>query len=685
MHRDLPRSLLASALFGVIWFVAAFAAGQEPEPSTDVIPLTDLGYADETLTRDQARAEYWWPIPENWELDDASQLKLVISFPPTTNVDARGMLEVRVNTEPPTKIDLPPGGSDLSWHDVPLPHGLPTPAGLHIVAEYLPRGEDEDCEEPDERYVNVHAMSQLSVARRIRPARSDLGALPYPFAYQRARAPIQVLFALPQEPSVAVLDAAANVAAWLGRSAGGSPLQFATTLHAKLDEVANASVVVIGEDPMELPSKWRSETEACVGSGVEPSAGTATLSMCANHGDKGRLVVMGRAPAIAHAVAALAGPGPLVGKRRTVTGPPPAAKPNPWTAERVSLQDLEAGDVELRSLGKQQRVLYFKRPRGWQLGAKSSLDIHVRASGSLREGSELDVELNGSSLESLPLESVARWHRLSFPDTSQLNRKLDGTPEDHLVLKFVVNHQLEDQQEEDCDPREGDAFTLVLKDSYFELHPDLDEPSLTWFPFPFANSRTPTPVTIVVPAEDRAYLDAALRIGSEIGRGAWHPHLAVRIGSAFDETVARGHVVIVGDRESPWLRQLSVTGIATERPSLPAGADVGPPIGQIFVARSPWSDGGTVLTLESRRVDAPQLALALQAKRLTSTRLLVDADGATVAVGVDPSAAASAPNAVVAWLADARNQMVLALAFVNFLMVGAFLWSRRRARSRALA
>ena len=196
------------------------------EVDETTVTLSELNYPDATLTTEEPLVEYWFELPENWVLENTSELELVLSYPAGDGGARPGRIEISVNDKVVDQLPLDKTGQDLLRQQVALPFGLPTPAGLHVKVEYDSRGGDEGCDEPDDRFVTVHGISLFRLSHRSKQARGDLAILPYPFSYKRARSPVVNYFALPQQPSEAALDAAVGLARWFGGAADKSAFRF---------------------------------------------------------------------------------------------------------------------------------------------------------------------------------------------------------------------------------------------------------------------------------------------------------------------------------------------------------------------------------------------------------------------------------------------------------------------------
>src|SRR5207302_1241355 len=115
-------------------------------------------------------------------------------------------------------------------HDVPivLPDGLDRPDSNHLQIRFIMRLKGEGCGDTQHPSLTatVYKQSRLSYQYeagfpRTPPSAPDLGAFPQSLLEPSSIQPDRLMIAVPDQPSTADLEAAANVAAAVGRYAGG--------------------------------------------------------------------------------------------------------------------------------------------------------------------------------------------------------------------------------------------------------------------------------------------------------------------------------------------------------------------------------------------------------------------------------------------------------------------------------
>ncbi|MEM9071011.1 MAG: cellulose biosynthesis cyclic di-GMP-binding regulatory protein BcsB [Myxococcota bacterium] len=591
-------------------FVAVSPAAAEPRT------LSDLGYAAATLSESSPQSEYWVELPGNWLLETGSTAEFLYTHP--AGDTSHAALRATLNGQEIGRLPLGSDAVALGRWVVDLPVIRPTPDGLHLVVEFLSRGDTTECVAPDERAVVIREISAVNVEHSLRPVDEELSALPYPLVWERADAPIEVTFVIPSDPSAEELDAAARAAAWLGRQAGSSAID----LHALWDADASpdnlkGSVLVLATDRMErgaLPQILRRCGEG---------ATQASLTLCQLGESEHRGVLWAHLPAseLEEALDAWLEGAQLRG-RRSVIRPAREPAPQPWRDKRTEFAQLGVTELMVRGLGESERTLYFPRPRGWQLSNTSSLTLHITHSAD--SDLAIEVSINGTSAGSIGPEGLQN-ERFQVPLPSVANRTPAGRPADYLIVGLKITQRIEDALA-DCDPRAEEAWTLIHGDSYFDIHPaEPSLPDLFWFPFPFSRPDATRPTQIRIAEFQGEELAAALSLAAEIGRHALAPPpLSILAADAPDEDA---HVALMGVAAwDAWTGLLAEpVAVEIERPAVPTSAEFEESVGQIVAFAVGQRQG---LFLEADAGHATRTVRALHAHAPSGTRILVGEDGA---------------------------------------------------------
>lgn len=625
---------LVAALVAVMLWTTPALAERDHHRGT----LAELGYSAEQLSTGSARVEYWQELPGNWLLEEGSAFELTYSHPATSQSSSAEVL-VTINGQEAHRFVLGTAEVALARELVPIPSFRPLPAGLHVVVEYFPRGNELGCVAPDERVLVVREISAFDIQYSLRPADEDLAALPYPLAWQRALEPIPVTFVVPTRRESFEMDAAARIASWLGQQAGGSPFHFETILDEAWteDAMSATNVIILASEALTLPDFERS---ACsdVATATEPS-----LALCRSSSDAhlGVLWVAGAdEEAMATAVEVLTTrSSELRGGVSSVAILGDAGESiAPWSAPRTSFADLEVSEVMFRGLGEQVRSFYFRRPRGWQLGADSTLSLHVSVAAEAE--TSIQVSINGNDLGQFgPHDLEEEYLHVQLPGGTTLNRDDQGRPADYLVVAIKVTQRLMDPEVEDCDPRSEQAWTLIHGDSYFDIvtaEPDL--PDLYWFPFPFTRPDTSEVTSMIVSrVSTLEEISAGLTVAAEVGRSALADLPAIRLLRTSEWTERSGHIVLLGGAAARgWLRALGPTApeVLLDRPDLPSNAPIETSVGQLIVTQTAWE--GQVLVLEAEPGHLVTVAEALHRSEPGGLRMLVDSTSQAMTVRETP-------------------------------------------------
>lgn len=629
------RSLLfVAVLVGILELL--FARRVEAKTQEHLAQVSELGYSASTLSHVQTQTEYWLELPGNWLLEKGSYFELVYSVPSSAtggNKRLAGWLSIEVNGKEAQRVLLSEQTVSFERLQVPIAASRPTPQGLHIVVRFHPRRGGDNCAPPDERTVVVRELSSYRVKYSLRPADEVLSALPYPFSWPRARAPIPTTLVLADHPSDAERNAAARVAEWLGTRSGNSPLRvrWRTVTQVKKLGLPEGNGIFLGLTEgafSTLPAPLKCSYQRKV-----PTS-KASLRTCRSPDARHHALLWilgGTEQGLKNAVQVLVeGKLASTGRQLLVSQElpeRPAERANLWTESKRTLQSFGQGDLMIRGRGTHTRSLYLRRPRGWQLGSTSKFVLHTTTS-EYGETS-LRVRINGQQMGFFSGEQLGEdYQTVRLPTGSRSNRTSDGRPADYLVIELEVEHRIVQQQLEDCDPLAPEPWTIVHEDSVLEFHPASPElPDLFWFPYPFDRPRENLPTQIVLELGASAqHRDAALQVSAELARVAVGdpPNLQVVSPSAADK-LGLAHSVLLGAQVAQqWAGEVKpALELSLERPSPPEDKALEPVIGQLLVASHPANSSSQILVVEADEPHLPSVARALHAANLDGTRLLV--------------------------------------------------------------
>lgn len=605
MRERLGRVLLGALLAWVLT-PAAPAEAKDAAASRYQATVAELGYLVASLDEHQTRAEYWLDLPGNWQLEKRGTFELAYSIPGAGR--GTGVLLVTVNGEAAARIPVGRGIVELETWSVPIPALRPVPAGLHIVVEFMPRGDDSGCQPPDKRTVIVREMTRFDVHYTRRVVDEDPQALPYPFAYPRGHEPLSTIFVLDQADDEAASQAAALAVA-IGRTATGTQLEFSVVGPDATEFPEHANVVVIG---------------SAAGEPDLPCRPVEGVVLCRRRARKDRAVlwVVGEADARESAMdGLLAGPPDPVAARMG------EGAPDPWAMSRPTFEDLGIPQIMAEGSGEHEHALYLRRPRGLNLDSNSALHLHITRADDMDASVAVSINEVSTLLAGPGSMDALGFVGAALPRDERLNVDPTGAPADYLVLKFEIDQETMLDADPDCDPSVN-LWTLIHPDSYFELDPRPPEQTdLRWFPYPFVRAGAVAPVRLVVDNVDSPMredsLAAALQIAAAIGAGSVHQVPTVRVESGLP--AGPGDFVVLATTEHPWRDDPQLASIPWTRPFLAQDLPIGDAVGSILLQDNPIGSGH-LLIVDADVGYTEVVARALRRDGPRGTRIAVSQD-----------------------------------------------------------
>ena len=664
--------------------VVGYAQPVEAASSTLTLSFSELGYGDRTATTMFGSLEYYFPVPQDWILQDGTALNLVVSHSSLLKSN-RSTLTVMVNDVSVFSTQLDEGNAVRGRLHIPLPSGgfgdAPTRAdGYTVRLQFYMRLTDLVCEETTNPalWATVHSDSSLTLAATPRPPADDLALLPYPFIVRNTREPeASLTFALKPSPSTDELAAALTMAAYLGQQSPAQPLILNARLDGQVGPRGNHVAIGFSPEP-------------------EIATGPAVISLASDSSGRSTLALTGQSPLLAaQAMAQPVLPSQLSGRTAIVRGlADPSLQPAtwPWYRDAATFAQLGATDRTVRGVGDQVTTFYFKRPAGWDLTFdKIFLDLHLTYSPLLlSHQSGVRVRINGYDVGAISFDQDrpdSGFYRIPLP-ADLLNVTPDARHSDDLIVEIIAQqhvHQIE------CEPAHPEnAWTTVHADSYFYLpHSNLPLPDVSTFPYPFVQPSCdgPQKVTIGLPLPPTpGELAAALTLAQTIGGRTFGPLPAIAVVAADSTMDPSGHLILVGAPE----RNPLIADVEAKRPSDERGlvqtlvtADA---IANLKEFPSLWESGKSVLILSSQEEGLPLAAQSLEDTLPSAFILAVRADGS-----VEPIKREVSPPTLPAPLTQTRVpllpqpeawQVVVGVLVVTMIAivvaVVAFRWRSRR-------
>ena len=274
MRRFCFSILILCGLLGAPLHSLAAPTADQPTPTPAAptgeavrLSLADLGYDEKSLTSPCSGTQYTFRLPLDWRVTDGL-LDLEYSYtyiPLTTDEPPRsyfGDLQVSLDGRPLAAWPLyEPHQEHRHWR-VPLPPATfnDDPGGrrtLDIALEAAVL-----CNVPHRGTLVIHSTSALELRYRLVPLTPDLGDYPRPF-YQRSFDPDLVYFVLPERPSAAEVQAAADIAARLGELTSGMVLSATTDAallgNLRAGRVISTHLIVVGQPATNRLTRWLDE------------------------------------------------------------------------------------------------------------------------------------------------------------------------------------------------------------------------------------------------------------------------------------------------------------------------------------------------------------------------------------------------------------------------------------------
>jgi len=624
----MKRSLVLCRLLVICALLVAVGRAQPveaAEPTALTEPFSELGYGDRTASTTFGSLEYYFPVPQNWILQEGTALDLVISHSPLLQSN-RSTLTIIVNDVSVFSTRLDETNVARGELHIPLPTDAfgdsPARADGYIVRlQFYMRLTDLVCEETTNPalWTTVHSDSSLTMVATSRLPADDLALLPYPFIVRNAPEPdTSMTFALPPSPSADEVATALTVAAYLGQQSPAQPLAISASLGGQIARSGNHVAIGFSPEP-EIPT------------------GPAVISLVSDSYGQSILTLGGDSPLLA--AQAIAQPmlrSQLSGRTAVVRGlPDPSLLPAtwPWHRDAATFAQLGATDRTVRGVGEQVGAFYFKRPAGWDLTAdKIFLALHLSSSPLLLpHQSGVRVRVNGYDVGAISFEQDQPddgFYRIPLP-ADLLNVTPDARYTDDLIVEITA---LQHVYQIECEPTHPEnAWTTIHADSYFYLfHDDLPLPDVSTFPYPFVQPSEPQTVTVGLPLPPTpGELSAALTLAQNIGRSTFGPLPDIAVVPADSAAGPSGHVILIGTPE----RSPLVAAVEAKRPSGERGLVqtlvTGDAVANLKEFPSPWESGKFVLILSGQEEGLMLAAQALEKTLPSASILSVRADGGT--------------------------------------------------------
>ena len=207
--------------------------------------FAELGYDDKTMQGVSQDISYYFDIPLGWQLTEKAYLDLHFSHSQLVDY-TRSFLNVLLNNQPIASIPLNDATSSLGDSRVPLLSSASLSGQRNKISIQVEMHPINDCGNPT-MWLTISRASMLHLDHSQQGNPSlNLDLYPYPFDRQPNLA--DVLFVLPSQPSSEEWIESLQLAATLGRAAGGTSFAPALALGNTWPEATwgNYHLIAIG-------------------------------------------------------------------------------------------------------------------------------------------------------------------------------------------------------------------------------------------------------------------------------------------------------------------------------------------------------------------------------------------------------------------------------------------------------
>ena len=510
--------------------VPVVAANDISANADDVIPLSQLGVADQTLRRPFDTTDLSFGLPSDWQLIEGAAIQLDLTTflnSGTGSVDAGRLsgnyLDVSFNGVALTPVPLDKIGSTSVTLPIPVAALVPqADNGLHKLLFTLKSG--PNCNVDQQVGAIVRATSTLKLTHTTVAPSTDLAMLPRPI-FQRSFVPDVAMIIVPDAPTSSELEAALTVAAGFGRMTDGS-LTMSLTPLTKLtpEQRQNSNLIFVGK-PSALPLLNTIELPAPVdGSSFKvtnatPSDGIVQMAVSPWNAAKVVLVVSGGDDsAVVKAGKALSAGTIRGGSQQdvAVVADVRAASTTANVATERSFTTLGYGATTVAGRGTHLMSFRFDVPTNRSVGLDSYVDLVLNHSTLLDyDRSMVTFTLNNQPIRGLRLDdetAVLHTLRLAIPASAVRT----GINELAVQTQFAP--------EIACSTSDAtDLWMTIWPESSLHLPLNsLDSRTVSRFdlgnyPQPFLSNASLNTTAFVLPANDPVAWDVAAQVAFGLG------------------------------------------------------------------------------------------------------------------------------------------------------------------------
>jgi hypothetical protein len=677
-----------------------------PRVLTKTLTLADLGYTrDETLQGISATRSYTFNWPDAWEVRPGNAFTVEFKHSPV--LERYSSLAVDWNGVRLGSILLTPENADGGSLTVSIPEDQ-IDKGYNQLRIVLYMGiHDDRCEDPNNpaTWATIQSSSFFELSYDLAVPQANLGDYPAPILDNSGLIENSLTFVIPDDATLAEMNALALISAKLGQLAAWRTLTFQVLNETEFAALSQpgGDVMYVGqadrlgvlrsrEFPFVFVDGEQVRLKSEEGVQVDPSSGVLWMQNSSDDPTAVEMVVTGPTDegllAAARALASAAVYPRLRGQLGIVLHTPePSGEDNEFK-QVITLEELGYRDETASGTRQQSLNFIISLPMQWQVLTEASLDLHFAHSKLLhQQKSSLTVSVNGSPIGSILLDNdnADDGHSRFIIPARQLKI---GENRITVTTSIELIENYEDDQE--CDEEYiAEAWVVVFSDTRLNLPggPAMLALNLSDYPFGFIGRPDLSDLAFVAPVSpDLTIANAIVGIAGRIGRAAEGETLAPRVirPDQTETSVQTPYQILLGaPKENSAIARLNallplpfVEGSNDPKPNAQI-ARILPPNGSTgYVQAALTSDGKPRLVVtgsDSQGVEWAARALTDPAliRDLNGDLAILDADGAiTTAYIHKPAAPApitpstqSEPSTPrwVAWLAGGLFLVTLVL------------------------
>ncbi len=539
-----------------------------PRALTKTLTLADLGYTkDETLQGISATRSYTINWPDAWDVRPGNAFTVEFKHSPV--LERYSSLAVDWNGVRLGSILLTPENADGGSLRVSIPEDQIN-KGYNQLRIVLYMGIHEDrCEDPNNpaTWATIQSSSFFDLSYDLAVPQANLGDYPAPILDNSGLIENSLTYVIPDDATIAEMNALALISAKLGQLAAWRTLTFQVLNETEFAALAQPAgdVMYVGQadrlkvlrsrqfpfvtvDGQQIRLKSEDNVQ------VAPSSGVLWMQNSASDATAVEMVVTGPTDdgllTAARALASAAVYPRLQGQLGVVLQTPQPSLEDEEFKQVITLEELGYQDETASGTRQQSLNFIIALPMQWQVLTEASLDLHFAHSKLLhQQKSSLTVSINGSPIGSILLdnENADDGHSRFIIPARQLKigeNRITVTTSIELIDNY--------EDDEECDEEYiAEAWVVVFSDTRLNLPggPAMLTLNLADYPFGFIGRPNLSDLAFVAPASPNLTIANAIAgIAGRIGRAAEGDTLAPRVitPDQADTSIQTPYQILVG-------------------------------------------------------------------------------------------------------------------------------------------